>query len=75
MSGHDEAAETCKNRNEDLLAQLNAGNERVSQLERSNQECESEKVCGVARLTVYMMVTQRSPSGYLATTRLPGYST
>jgi len=43
VSGHDEAAETCKNRNEDLLAQLNAGNERVSQLERSNQECESEK--------------------------------
>lgn len=42
-SSHQEEAEACQNTNEDLLAQLNAGKERTSQLEKSSQECEIEK--------------------------------
>jgi len=42
-SSHKEESEACQNTNEDLLAQLNAGKERTSQLEKSSQECEIEK--------------------------------
>ena len=44
-SGHEEAAEACRITNEDLLAQLSAGKQQISQLEQSNRECDSEKVC------------------------------
>ena len=43
-SGHQEAADACKNTNEDLLAQLNAGKVQSSELESAVQACENEKV-------------------------------
>ena len=43
-SGHQEAAEACKNTNEDLLDQLNAGKQKIDKLEKSNSECAYELV-------------------------------